>query len=96
MPVNITQGNSAQFTVEFLSSSGALTVPAGGQIVLSYTNVTTLASTTQTVTLTQSGNFFTGTWNSAVAALGLVPWSVYASGSTSTPAQSDTIRVIDP
>lgn len=96
MAVNITQGNSAQFTVEFLDSTGNLTVPVGGQIVLSYTNVATLASTTQTVTLAQSGDFFTGTWNSAVAALGLVPWSVYATGSTATAAQSDTIRVIDP
>jgi hypothetical protein len=94
--INITQGNSAQFTIEFLSSSKTLTVPVGGQLVINYTNVSTLASTSQTITLSQIGNFFTGTWNSAVAATGLAPWSVFAAGSTAIAAQSDTIRVIDP
>jgi len=96
MPVNITQGNSVQFTVEFLSSSGTLTIPIGGQLVISYTSAATLSSASQSITLTQTGNFFTGTWNSSVAATGLAPWSVYATGSTAVPAQSDIIRVIDP
>lgn len=96
MPINITQGNSAQFTVEFIDSTGALTVPVGGQIVINYTSASTLASTSQTIALVQNGNLFTGTWNSGVAALGLAPWSVYATGSTSVAAQSDVIRVIDP
>jgi hypothetical protein len=94
--INITQGNTAQFTVEFLDSTGSLTIPVGGTLVINYTNVSTLTSTSQSIILTQSGDFFTGSWNSAVAALGLAPWSVYAAGSTSTPAKSDTIRVIDP
>lgn len=96
MPVNITQGNSAAFTVAFHDSNGNLTVPAGGQLILNYVNITTLASTTATVTLNIEGEFFTATWASSVAATGLVPWSVFAAGSTNKPAQSDVIRVIDP
>lgn len=96
MPVNITQGNSAQFTVAFYDGNGNLSVPAGGQIVLNYVNVVTLASTSQTITLNINGEFFTATWASSVAATGLVPWSVFAAGSTNSAAQSDVIRVIDP
>lgn len=96
MPINVTQGNPVNFTVEFLSSSGSPIVPAGGQIVINYTSATTFTSTSQIITLVPSGSFFAGTWDSSVSATGLAPWSVYATGSTTFAAQSDVIRVIDP
>jgi hypothetical protein len=96
VPINITQGNSAQFTVEFLDSFGSPTTPSGGQVVISYQSALTAASTSQIIVLTGSGSLFTGTWASSVAATGLAPWSVYAAGSTAIAAQSDVIRVIDP
>ena len=91
-PVNIEFGNSANFTVEFLSATGALTVPSTGNITVTYTN-TSNTTITDNVTLTQSNSFFTGTWSSTSAALGLATWIVTASGSTTTQATGQ-IRVL--
>lgn len=96
MPINVTWGQKAQFAVEFLDSGGSLTIPSGGQIIVSYTDYTTRASTSQTITLVQSSEFFIGTWNSSVSVIGLATWSVYATSSPTVPEQSDVIRVIDP
>lgn len=93
MPINITQGNTAEFIVEFLDSNGNLTIPSGGTILVSYSSAGTFIPASQSIVLVQNGSFFTGTWASSVAALGLVPWSVFVTGS-STSVKSDTIRVI--
>lgn len=93
-PVPITQGNSAFFTAEFFDSSGNTTVPAGATLNLSYTNTSNVA-VTESITLTQTGSFFTGTWSSTSAAYGLVDWDITATGN-STAAQNGQIRVIYP
>lgn len=91
-PVNIEKGNSAQFAIEFLDSSGDLTVPSSGNMTVVYTN-TSLATQTDTVTLTESNSFFTGTWSSTSAALGLATWSVTMAGSTTVQATGQ-IRIL--
>jgi len=91
-PVNIEQGNSANFTVEFLDSNRALTVPSGGTLTISYTNTSNVA-TSETITLTESNSFFTGTWSSTSASLGLATWVAVTDDSTDTQATGQ-IRVL--
>ncbi len=93
-PTNISQGNSAFFTAEFYDSNGAITVPTGATLNITYTN-TGNTSQTDTITLASVNSFFTGTWSSALAALGLASWSVYSTGN-STAAQMGIIRIIEP
>src|SRR5688572_21869212 len=92
-PVNIVQGNSAKFVIEFLDD-GELTVPSSGNLTVAYTT-TSGSSQTDTVSLTLVNSFFTGTWSSTSAALGIATWNLTAAGSTSTQ-QTGTIRVITP
>lgn len=91
-PVNIEQGNSANFVIEYLSSTGELTVPASGDLTISYTDITN-ASASEVISLTESNSFFTGTWSSTSAALGLATWVVTSEGSTETQATGQ-IRVL--
>ncbi len=91
-PINIEQGNTAQFTVEFLSSTGELTVPSSADLNISYTNILN-ASVTDNVSLTLTDSFFTGTWSSTSAALGLATWVTTMAGSTLTQA-SGQLRIL--
>ncbi len=93
-PVNITRPNSAFFTAEFYDSNGNTTVPAGASIAITYIN-TSNASQTDTVTLAQTGSFFTGLWSSSLAKFGIARWSVTATGNSSA-SQTGEIRVLDP
>ena len=93
-PVNITQGNSAKFVVEFVDSTGAITTPSSANLTVSYVNASNTTQT-DTVTMSLSGSFWTGTWSSTSASYGLASWSLTGSGS-SIVAQSGQIRVIDP
>lgn len=95
MPYNITQGDTIEFTVEFLDSAGALTVPTSGTLSLVYTD-TTGSTASSSVGMTASGSFFTAQWGSSVSALGFVDWSVRAPGSAFNPAASGQLRIIDP
>lgn len=91
-PFNIEQGNSAYFTIEFLDSTGALTVPSSADLTITYIN-TVNASQVDTVALTQTNSFFTGTWSSTSAALGLASWLATCAGSTITQSVGQ-IRVL--
>jgi hypothetical protein len=93
-PVNIRQGNSAEFVAEFFDSNNRITIPSGATLSITYTN-TGNASQTDTVTLGAVNSFFTGVWSSSGASLGLANWSVFASGN-STAAQVGLIRIIEP
>lgn len=84
-PVNLESGNTASFAIEFLDSDGNLTVPSTTNMVITYLN-TSNASTSETITLSESNSFFTGSWSSTSAALGLATWSVTMTGSTNTQA----------
>lgn len=93
MPINITTGSTVEFTVEFFDSAGLLTVPTSATLVVTYppssNNITTASCT---IGMTLSGSFFTASWGSGVAALGLTSYSVTAPGQV-TPT-TGTIRVI--
>lgn len=91
-PFNIQQGNSANFVIEFLDSSGSLTVPSTASLSVTYTN-TLNASQTDSVTLTETNSFFTGTWSSTSAALGLAVWTATRTGSTETQSTGQ-LRII--
>lgn len=93
-PVPITYGNSAFFTAEFFDSNGNTTVPSGATLNITYTNLSNV-SVTESVTLSLSGDFFTGTWSSTSAAYGLADWDITATGN-STAAQQGQIRIIYP
>lgn len=93
-PVNIQQGNSAFFTAEFYDSSGNITTPIGATLAVTYLNTSNL-SQTDTVTMSVTGSYYTATWSSALASLGLADWTVTATGN-STTSQLGQIRVIDP
>jgi hypothetical protein len=92
-PVNITQGNSAQFVAEFLDSSGNITTPSSATITVTYTN-TSHSSQTDTVDMTATGSMFTGTWSSTSANYGLATWQLTSAGSTQV-AQSGQLRVLN-
>lgn len=91
-PVNIEQNNSADFTVEFLDAAGNLTVPSSCNFTITYTNNSN-STQIDTVTMTESNSFFSGTWPSTSAALGLATWSVTMAGSAVVQATGQ-IRVL--
>lgn len=80
-PINIEAGNSAVFTIEFLSSIGELVVPSTANLTVTYVN-TSNVGVTDTVSLSETNSFFTGTWSSTSASLGLATWEATMSGST--------------
>ncbi len=91
MPFNVTQGSTVEFTVEFFNANGVLTVPSSATLTVTYTT-TSGGSSSTTVALTQSNSFFTGTWGSGVAALGLATVSITAPGQA-TPTTA-TLRIL--
>jgi hypothetical protein len=93
-PVNIVQGDSAEFVAEFFDSNGAITVPTGATLSVSYTNINN-ASQTDNTAMTALNSFFTAVWSSTSASLALANWSITAAGNSSA-SQVGQIRVIDP
>lgn len=94
MPVNILEGNSVKFVVEFISSAtGNLVSPTSASITLNYYVSGVAASST--IDMTQEGSFWTATWSSVGVDLGLVTWTT-ASSATTNPAATGDLRIIDP
>jgi len=90
-PFNIEQGNTANFVVEFFDVNGLLSVPSTPGMTVTYTN-TSYATQTDVVSLSLNGAFFTGTWSSTSAALGIATWSTTAP--SSVQVATGQIRVI--
>lgn len=93
MPTNITRGDTAQFVVEFIDSSGNLVTPSSGTLTINYTQ--NFIAQQAVVALSLNGSFWTGTWNSTPADLGIADWSV-SSPLTPNPAQVGQLNIIDP
>ena len=91
-PINIQKDNSATFAIEYLSTSGYLTVPSSGGLTVTYINNSNI-SVTDNVTLTESNSIFTGVWSSTSAALGLATWQATMAGSTVIQAAGQ-VRVL--
>ena len=93
MPINVTTGSTVQFTVEFFDSTNVLTVPTSATLTVTYPlSSNSIVTTTATISMSPSGSFFTATWGSAVAALGITTYSVSAPGQAS--ATTGSLRVI--
>ena len=93
MPINVTTGSTVQFTVEFFDSTNVLTVPSSATLTVTYPlSSNSIVTGTATIGMTPSGSFFTATWGSAVAALGITNYSVSAPGQAS--ATTGSLRVI--
>lgn len=93
MPTNITRGRTAQFIVEFIDASGTLVTPSSGQLTINY--AANFISQQAVVDLSLSGSFWTGSWDSSPADLGIATWSV-SSPLTTSPAQVGELNIIDP
>lgn len=91
-PINIQQGNTANFAVEYLDSDGNLTVPSSGNISITYVN-TSNSNVTDSVPLSNNHSFFVGSWSAITAALGIATWIATATGSTTTMATGQ-LRII--
>lgn len=91
MPINITQGNTAEFTVEFISSTGAAVTPSSANMNVSYTSSLNVPSI-DVVQLTLANSIFSGTWGSSGTQLGLV--NCTASTLASSNVFSTQLRII--
>ena len=92
MPINVTQGSTVEFTVEFFDSNNILTVPTSATMTVTYPpSSNNIATATAVIGMTPAGSFFTATWGSGVAALGLTFYSVSAPGQAT--ATTGTLRV---
>jgi hypothetical protein len=82
------------FVVEFIDSDGNLASPSSASMTISYIAGGVAASTT--FDLTQNNSFWEGTWSTAgVDVPSDAVWVTFSS-LTTAPAQSGTIRIIDP
>lgn len=94
MPTNLLSGNSAKFVVEFVDASGILVNPSSAALTLTY--LISGVANSSTLEMSQTGSFWTATWSSVgVDVPSDATWSV-ASSATSNPAQTGTLRIIDP
>ena len=93
-PVNIRQGNSAEFIAQFFDANGNLTIPVSATLSIVYLNINN-ASQTDNVLILPNGGDLLGTWSSTNAQAGLAPWTITATGASSI-SQSGVIRVYDP
>jgi hypothetical protein len=93
MPFNVASGSTVVFTVVFFDANGNVTVPSSATITVTYplsSSPLTLASCA--IDLVQTGDFFTATWGSGVAALGKSSATASAPGIASADPQ--TLRII--
>jgi hypothetical protein len=81
MPINASQGSTIGFTVEFFDTTGNLTVPTSATLTITYPpSSNSIVTQTATIGMSAAGNFFSATWGSGVAALGLTSYSISAPG----------------
>lgn len=93
MPINATLGSTIGFSVVFFDTTGAVTVPSSATLTVTYppssNSLTTLSCA---IGMSPSGSFFTATWGSGVAALGISTVSVNAPGQASPT--TGTLRLV--
>lgn len=93
MPINVTYGSTVQFTVEFFDSSQILTIPSSATITITYPiSSQSLTLATCAISMTITGSYYTASWGTTVAALGLSSYSVTAPGQAT--ATTGTLRII--
>lgn len=96
MPFNSPLGRTIVFTTVFYGTDEAVTVPTSATMTVTYplsSNPLTAASCA--IPMSAAGSFFTASWSSSVAALGLSSFSVSAPGQvTAAPGSAGTLRLI--
>ena len=93
MPFNVTLGSTVGFTVEFFDSTENITVPTSATLTITYPmSSNSLIIGTATIGMSAIGNFFSATWGTGVAALGLANYSISAPGQASPT--TGTLRLI--
>ncbi len=93
MPVNVTLGSTVIFTALFFDASSAVVVPSSATLVINYplaANSLTIVSCS--IAMSVTGNTFSASWGTGVAALGMSSYSVSAPGFTA--ATGGELRVI--
>lgn len=75
------RGTTLFFSAAFVNKDGDPATPASANLYLVFTNLAGVR-TTATVAMTISGNVASAQWDSAVAADGIVQWSVRGAGSS--------------
>lgn len=96
MPINVVAGSTVGFTVAFFSTasgSAVTVVPSSATITITYPLSSNSNTTTSTIIgMVLSGSYFTATWGSAVAGLGITSYSVSAPGQAT--ATTGSLRII--
>lgn len=93
MPINLKSGDSYEFTVVFFSSANVVTVPSSATITITYPpSSNSLTTVSCAIGMTASGNFWTATWDTTVAALGSATCSADAPGQASATTQA--LRIV--
>jgi hypothetical protein len=95
MPINVVTGSTVGFTVVFFSTTSGqsvMTVPSSATLTITYPlSSNSIATGTATISMSPSGSFFTATWGSGVAALGITSYSVSAPGQVT--ATTGSLRI---
>jgi hypothetical protein len=88
---NVSLGNPVLFTAEFHDANGVSFTPTAATLNITYPTGTI---TTATVNIVMTGGtyYFTATWGSSVASVGLAPWTITSSG----PTMQGQLRIISP
>jgi hypothetical protein len=96
MPINVVTGSTVGFTVVFFSTASGqsvMTVPSSATLTVTYPlSSNSIVTGTASIGMTPSGSFFTATWGSGVAALGITNYSVSAPGQAT--ATTGSLRII--
>jgi hypothetical protein len=96
MPFSARLGRSIVFTAVFYDPAEVVTVPSSATMTVTYPlSSNSLTTVSCAIDMAAAGNFFTATWASSVAALGLSSFSITAPGQVPTaPGATGTLRLI--
>lgn len=83
--MDVTRGSTVVFVAGFTDSVGAVVNPASANLYVTYRKTGTLV--TDTVALTQSGNSWSGSWDSSIADAGQTDWCIKTAGSNKAALQ---------
>jgi len=93
MPINATLGSTLQFTAVFFDANSVITVPSSATLTITYPlSSDSLTTVSCSIGMSVVGEFFTATWGSGVAALGLSSYSISGAGQSSPT--TGTVKLI--
>lgn len=95
MPINVPSGRTVVFTAVFFDTNEAVAVPSSATLTITYpTAADRLTFVSCAIAMTSVGEFFTASWESSAAALGLSSFSAAAPGQvTAAPGATGTLRI---